>query len=638
MFSAELISLMNQAPFGFALIEPDSNHSQSEPSFVITYTNPALQQILKIQGPTYPLTLETILPNLFTRNTYVLKIMEKVLSEGITQDFQHFSKRTQRWFKIQLYSPKPGAIATILLDITEDKLLSESAAYLQEDTAGENLDYQSLADHFRFLTHAEQVYLWCRDPEHGMFEWKSGSQRKDRESNQSSTPVPKITTINHPNLKGVKKIKYPKWLPKPTTPNLKPWEVPIILNNELLGFYLILIESNVFQLSRSQELYLRQIGTLLKKNQTEEAIHKQNELFLKLSEQVPGVIYTYQYFPDGHSCFPYASESIWDIYEVQPDDVLYDASLVLDRVHPEDYSVVIESIVDSARNLTLWELDYRVILPIKGERWLRGRAQPHKEPDDTIIWHGFITDITSKKLAELELQSTREQYQLAIDGSNDCIWDWNIESDQLFLSTIWQDISGLKKESPPKSFEQFLSFVPEQDQKRLKATLEDYFQENIPNFFLEFRIRHITGEFKWVQAKGKVLRNMFNQPYRMAGSLSDITSRIQDQKELQRRSETERLLVKIATTYINLPMEEIDHTLIDSLAELATFAGADRSYIFEYHWDQGYITNTYEWCAPDISPQKSTLQKVPVSLVSSWVEEQRMGLPNYISDIYVLDP
>jgi PAS domain S-box-containing protein len=637
MFSPELISLMDQAPFGFALIEPNSNHSQSKPSYVISYTNPALQQILKIQRQLFPLPLEALVPTIYTRNTYILNIMEKVLTKGSTQEFQHFSKRNQRWYKIHLYSPKPGTIATVLLDITEDKLLSESAAYLQEDTAGENLDYQSLADHFRFLTQADKVYLWRKEPEHGMFQWKSVSQWKDRESNISSPPSPQITTIAHSYFNSVKKIRYPDWLPKPTIPNLKPWEVPIILNKELLGFYLILIKTNNFQLSRSQELYLRQIGTLLKKNLTEEAIHNQNELFLKLSEQVPGVIYTYQYFPDGRSCFPYASDTIWDIYEVQPKDVLNDAALVLDRIHPEDYSVVIESIVDSARNLTLWELDYRVILPIKGERWLRGRAQPHKESDDSIIWHGFISDITSKKLAELELQSTREQYQLAIDGSNDCIWDWNIASDQLFLSPIWHEISGLKKAPTPRSFKEFQSFVPEQDQERLRTTLEDYFQGTNPNFVLEFRIRHISGQFKWVQAKGKVLRNTLNQPYRMAGSLSDITPRIQDQKELQRRSETERLLVKIATTYINVPQEEIDQTLIESLAELATFAGADRSYIFEYHWHEGYLTNTYEWCAPDISSQKNNLQKVPVGLIRSWIEEQQLGLPNYISDIYALD-
>lgn len=132
-------------------------------------------------------------------------------------------------------------------------------------------------------------------------------------------------------------------------------------------------------------------------------LHFHNQ-FKRLSEQVPGVIYQYRMFADGRSCFPYSSEAISEVYEVAPEEVKLDASKVFSRLHPDDYNMIVESILKSKSNLTTWSLDYRVILPVKGERWLRGSARPERMDDESTIWHGFITDITEEKQLELNLQ------------------------------------------------------------------------------------------------------------------------------------------------------------------------------------------------------------------------------------------
>ena len=118
------------------------------------------------------------------------------------------------------------------------------------------------------------------------------------------------------------------------------------------------------------------------------------ELLANLSRQVPGVIYQYRLFPDGRSCFPFASEGIREIYEVTPDEVREDAAAVLARLHPEDLASVFEGIQRSARELTTWDREYRVVLPAAGERWLHGTARPERLPDGSTLWHGFIRDVT----------------------------------------------------------------------------------------------------------------------------------------------------------------------------------------------------------------------------------------------------
>jgi len=123
-------------------------------------------------------------------------------------------------------------------------------------------------------------------------------------------------------------------------------------------------------------------------------------LLNNLAQRVPGVIYQFRRYPDGRSCFPFASEGIWQIYEVRPEDVREDAAAVFARLHPDDSAGIVASIAESAARLTLWNAEYRVVLPTQGVRWREGNAQPERLEDGSVLWHGCITDITARKEAE----------------------------------------------------------------------------------------------------------------------------------------------------------------------------------------------------------------------------------------------
>lgn len=136
-----------------------------------------------------------------------------------------------------------------------------------------------------------------------------------------------------------------------------------------------------------------------------ELIQKKNyeDQLTRLTEQVPGFIYQYRLFSDGSSHFPFASEGIKKIYELTPEEVRLDAGVVFQRIHPEDFEQSLTTVYHSAKNLDVCTNDYRVILPKAGLRWLRGIAKPEKLPDGSILWHGFITDVTDEKNLEVQL-------------------------------------------------------------------------------------------------------------------------------------------------------------------------------------------------------------------------------------------
>jgi diguanylate cyclase (GGDEF)-like protein/PAS domain S-box-containing protein len=174
-------------------------------------------------------------------------------------------------------------------------------------------------------------------------------------------------------------------------------------------------------------------------------------LLTNLAAQVPGVIYQFQMFPDGRSCFPYASGGIETIYEVSAAQVREDASAVFSRMHPQDLERVSASIAQSHATLAPWVCEYRVLLPVQGERWRSGMAKPERLPDGSTLWHGFITDITDHKIAEEKLEEFNRDFEAFLDQTSDFVYFKDRASRFRFcsqaLATIcnhsdWRDMRG----------------------------------------------------------------------------------------------------------------------------------------------------------------------------------------------------
>ncbi|MDO9199563.1 EAL domain-containing protein [Rhodoferax sp.] len=137
---------------------------------------------------------------------------------------------------------------------------------------------------------------------------------------------------------------------------------------------------------------------------------------LQIASRMPGMVYQYRLRPDGTACFPFVSDAIRDIYRLSPEDVREDASKVAAMLHPADYDAFQASVQKSARDLTPWRHEYRVKLDDGTDRWLFGNSLPQREADGSVLWHGFITDITERHLAEEKLHLAASVFSHAREG------------------------------------------------------------------------------------------------------------------------------------------------------------------------------------------------------------------------------
>ena len=135
----------------------------------------------------------------------------------------------------------------------------------------------------------------------------------------------------------------------------------------------------------------------------------------------------------------------------------------------------------------------------------------------------------------LELERSREQFMLAVKGSNDGIWDWDLRTNSLFLSARWKEILGYADNELPNVFATFSDNLHPEDKSVVEAYVQEYLQGGIHDVYdREFRMRHKDGTYRWIRARGQAVRDESGVPFRMAGSHTDITSIKEAQEQLKK--------------------------------------------------------------------------------------------------------
>ncbi|RPA61528.1 PAS domain S-box protein [Shewanella frigidimarina] len=267
-------------------------------------------------------------------------------------------------------------------------------------------------------------------------------------------------------------------------------------------------------------------------------VSKQKKLqdqLLKLTQQLPGVVYQYQLWPDGRSAFPYASSGIEDIYGVKPEDVVTDASNAFSTIYPEDVPAVSQSIELSSQQLTIWEQEYRVYRNDKSIIWLSGRATPERMPDGSTLWHGYIHDITQTKeyylqLEDLNLQLnvTQQSLDLASEQAKIGYWHASFEHGTFWWSPIIYQIFGFNAEDVVPSSSLFKNSVHPDDIDKVLKSEQQTRSTGIVNEV--YRIIRPNGEVRWVHELGQLVNKELNPDKIMIGSVQDITERMTLQK------------------------------------------------------------------------------------------------------------
>lgn len=127
------------------------------------------------------------------------------------------------------------------------------------------------------------------------------------------------------------------------------------------------------------------------------------ERISKVASRLPGLILQYRIRPDRSVSIPYASDAILHMFELQQEEVRSNPSLLYQRVDRRDLEEGKLAFSEAAPNLSAWQSEFRLRRKDGSVRWLYIDALPEREPDGSMLWHCFISDITERKQAEKDL-------------------------------------------------------------------------------------------------------------------------------------------------------------------------------------------------------------------------------------------
>jgi diguanylate cyclase (GGDEF)-like protein/PAS domain S-box-containing protein len=146
-----------------------------------------------------------------------------------------------------------------------------------------------------------------------------------------------------------------------------------------------------------------------------------------------------------------------------------------------------------------------------------------------LLWN----DVTERTREDHELKRSGERLALAAEGANDGLWQWNLQTQELYVSGRWREMLGLPADAAIGRPGAWLDRVHEDDLANLKAALETHLGGATQVFQHEHRIRHEDGAYRRFLCRGVAVRGAGRKPDRIAGSLTDTTEQAIAQERLR---------------------------------------------------------------------------------------------------------
>ncbi|AYB32189.1 PAS domain S-box protein [Chryseolinea soli] len=140
------------------------------------------------------------------------------------------------------------------------------------------------------------------------------------------------------------------------------------------------------------------------------------------------------------------------------------------------------------------------------------------------------------------IKESEERYQLAVRGSAAGLWDWDIKTNEVYYGRGLKEMLGYAPTEFPYNSATFNNAIHPEDLLLIKESLDKHFISPENRYDVEFRLRVKGGDYRWFHSQGEAVRDKHGKPYRMVGSITDITKRKLAEESITQKNEE---LVKI---------------------------------------------------------------------------------------------
>jgi diguanylate cyclase (GGDEF)-like protein/PAS domain S-box-containing protein len=175
-----------------------------------------------------------------------------------------------------------------------------------------------------------------------------------------------------------------------------------------------------------------------------------------------------------------------------------------------------------------------------------GKALSPVAPDDTLNWIIRAISIFAIGVAAFlffernrtneRLLKSLQRYKLAFHGANDGLWTWSLQDNHFYFSPRWKEILGWNNLEIGNTKEEWFNRVHPDDLNKLNSDIQSHLQKHTDHFENEHRLLHKDGTHRWVLARGKATWENEKAPSFMAGSMTDISVRKNEEEQFRIRA------------------------------------------------------------------------------------------------------
>jgi diguanylate cyclase (GGDEF)-like protein/PAS domain S-box-containing protein len=241
----------------------------------------------------------------------------------------------------------------------------------------------------------------------------------------------------------------------------------------------------------------------------------------------------------------YVSENVFNFLGYSKEEFLQGKMTYTECIHPDFLAQVQNEVVSASKNgVDFFQHEpYKIITKDNIEKWILDQTVIDRDDNGEILsYTGFINDITKSVTLTDENKLLLQRVHLAIESTNDGIWDWDLSNDEVYFSPYWKSMLGYTNEEVEDTSQAFFNLIHSDDKTKAKNALERHFQDSNVPYLVELRLLCKDGSYKWVLSRGKAIFDADNNPVRMLGSHVDISH----QKEVEEKLQESELRWKFA--------------------------------------------------------------------------------------------
>ena len=235
-----------------------------------------------------------------------------------------------------------------------------------------------------------------------------------------------------------------------------------------------------------------------------------------------------------------------EIYGLRAEDLERVSDIWQKSLHPDDRAATLEHV----RRVVSGEspgyvTQFRIVRPDGALRHIESHGYLQRDPAGRPLrLVGLNRDITASKEMEQALTLAEHRWQLAVEGTDDSVWDWDVVTGQVYHDARWRAMLGYDSGELASTIEGWKKLAHPDDLAANEAAIRDHFARRTPFYQHELRMRAKHGGWRWILDRGKIVsRAADGTPLRMAGTHTDITER----KELEDRlRKTEELALEVS--------------------------------------------------------------------------------------------